>query len=286
MQKRTWVVIAVVIAVFFFVVFALISAVCVSVASIAEEGYEKGNIALIDVKGTIISSEQVVEEIRDALENKELKAAILRVESPGGSVAASQEIFEAVQKFKEKKPIVASLGNVAASGGYYVALPVTKIFANPSTITGSIGVRLEHLQLSELLSFAKVKYETLKSGKFKDIASPFREMTQEERELLQSVLDGIHAEFKERVAASRNLKIEDVDKFADGRFFTGSEAKNLGLVDEIGGFSMAIDSVAKLAGIEKPELAKRRKTTKFSEIFDLIGEMKGILIGSQVLVPK
>jgi protease-4 len=180
---------------------------------------------------------------------------ILWIDSPGGSVGASQEILEAVRLLSKEKPVIASMGTVAASGGYYVALGAERILANPGTITGSIGVRMEHINVGRLLDWARIGHETLKSGKYKDMGAIDRPLTPEERRLLEETLKGLHAQFKQAVADFRNLDLSEVDIIADGRIFTGQEAIKLGLVDTIGGFAKAIELAAEMGGIEgEPEL--------------------------------
>lgn len=221
---------------------------------------EKG-VGVVTVEGPILSSKEIIEDIERFRDDEDIASAVVRIESPGGLVAASQEILEAMKELGKKKPVVASMGSVAASGGYYVACGATKIFANPGTITGSIGVRMEHVMIGDLLKWMKIKRETLKSGKFKDLASIDRPLTPEERAILEGVLADIHRQFKEAVAKARNLDLDEVGKIADGRIFTGREAKDLGLVDELGGFTEALRRAGDLGGIKgepKPVYPKRR----------------------------
>lgn len=212
--------------------------------------HEKGNIAVVEVLGGIFDAKPVTEELRDLKKDDQAKAVVLRVDSPGGSVAASQEIFEAVKSLKEAKPVVVSMGTVAASGGYYIAAPANRIVANAGTITGSIGVRLEIMNVEDLLSWARLKAVTLKSGALKDVGSPTRPMTPEEREYLEGILKAMHAQFKKAVAENRGLPIEDVEALADGRVFTGEEALQNKLVDELGSLDRAVKVAADLAGVK------------------------------------
>lgn len=211
---------------------------------------KKGNLALVKVEGTIVTADKTIDQLEEARLDPEIKAVLLRIDSPGGAVAASQEILEEVKKVDAEKPVVVSMGDVAASGGYYIACGARKIFANSGTITGSIGVRMEHLNIKELLNWAKISHETLKSGEFKDIGNPDRPMTKEERALLQSVLGNLHDQFKTAVAEARHLTKEKVDKLADGRIYSGEQAKELGLVDELGGLSVAMKATAELGKIK------------------------------------
>ena len=226
----------------------------------------KGKVGVVTVDGPIVSADVAVKRLDRFRTDDSIRSVILRIESPGGSVAASQEILEAVRKLAGKKPVVASMGNVAASGGYYIACGATRVLANPGTITGSIGVRMEHVMLADLLQLIRVKHETLKSGKFKDIGSFDRPITPEEREILQGMLDDIHQQFKEEVAKSRGLTAEQVDSIADGRIYSGRQAKQLGLVDELGGLPDAIAVAGKLGGIKgDPKLVYPEKRNRLVE---------------------
>jgi len=207
-------------------------------------------VAVVEVTGIIMDSREVMEELRRFLDDSSITAVVLRVDSPGGVVGAAQEIYEQVAALAAKKPVVVSMGSVAASGGYYIACPAQKIFANPGTITGSIGVIMEFTNLEELMKWLKVKPEVVKSGRFKDIGSPYHPMTPEEQAFLQAFVDDAHRQFEEAVAKGRKLPMEEVRRLADGRIFTGAQAKELGLVDELGGIWAAIDRAAKLGGIE------------------------------------
>lgn len=230
-------------------------------------------IGVVTVEGPIVSADENVEEIEDFRKDDDIKAVVLRIESPGGSVAASQEILEAVSKLNEKKPVVASMGSVAASGGYYVACGSGKILANPGTITGSIGVKMEHIMVGDLLKLARVRHETLKSGRFKDMASVDRPMTKEERDIFQDMLKDIHLQFKEAVAKARGLDMQRVEEISDGRVYTGRQALALGLVDELGGFTEAVKQAAKMGNITgEPKLVYPKKRYRLIErIFESAG---------------
>jgi protease-4 len=183
-------------------------------------------------------------------------------------VGPSQEIHREIVKVKEKKKIVTSMGSVAASGGYYIACASDLIVANPGTITGSIGVIMEFTNIEELFRKIGIKGVVLKSGEHKDIGSPFREMTPEEKRLIQEVIDNVHQQFIKAVAQGRKLDYSKVTQIADGRIMTGEQAKQLGLVDQIGNLDDAIDATAKLVGIEgKPDILYPKK--KFS-IWELL----------------
>jgi protease-4 len=225
-------------------------------------------IAIVEIRGVIAQSSGIIDEIHQYLEDDGVKAIILRIDSPGGGVGPSQEIHREVVKVKEKKKIVTSMGSVAASGGYYIACASDLIVANPGTITGSIGVLMEFTNIEELFKKIGIKGVVLKSGELKDIGSPFREMTPEEKRLIQEVIDNVHQQFIKAVAEGRKMDRLKVTQIADGRILTGEQAKQLGLVDQIGNLDDAIDATAKLVGIEgKPDILYPKR--KFS-IWELL----------------
>jgi len=206
-------------------------------------------IGVVSIRGIITDSRGVVEQIKKYRKDSRVKAIILRIDSPGGGTAASQEIYREVQRTIPGKKVVASMGNVAASGGYYVALAANKIVANPATLTGSIGVIMELSNFKELLSKIGVSREVVKSGPYKDIGSPVREMKPEERRLLEEVIQNVHHQFIEVVVKGRRISREQVEKIADGRIFTGEQAKALGLIDELGSFEDAVELTKKMVGL-------------------------------------
>jgi len=215
---------------------------------------------VVEVTGVISNSREVIRGIKSFTEDSGVKAIILRVESPGGGVGAAQEIYREVIKAKREKRVVASLGGVAASGGYYVACGADKIVANPGTITGSIGVVMQFANVEELLEKIGYKGYVLKSGPHKDIGSPFREMTTDEKVLLQEVIDTVHKQFVKTVADARKLPTERVMAIADGRIFSGEQALALGLVDKLGNLEDTIELAATIAGIKgKPHVIYARK---------------------------
>ncbi len=216
-------------------------------------------LALIRIEGPILDSKDTVDEIKEYVKDNSIKAIVLRVDSPGGAVAPSQEIYEEVKKAVAKKQVVVSMGSLAASGGYYISAPATKIIANPGTLTGSIGVIMEVPNVEGLMNKIGIKTEVIKSGKHKDIASAFRSMGKEERKLLQGVMDNVHEQFIKAVAEGRKIKLEELRKIADGRIFTGEQAKANGLVDELGTLEDAIATAATLAGLkEEPEVVSKK----------------------------
>ena len=222
-------------------------------------------IAVIEIRGLITQSSGVIEDLHQYAEDEGVKAIILRIDSPGGGVGPSQEIYREIMKIKSnnKKKMVTSMGSVAASGGYYIASACDLIVANPGTITGSIGVLMEFTNIEELFKKIGIKGVVLKSGEHKDVGSPFREMTPEEKKLIQSVIDNVHQQFIQAVADGRKMDRLKVAQVADGRILTGEQAKQLGLVDQLGNLQDAIDTAAKMVGIEgKPVVLYPKK--KFS----------------------
>jgi protease-4 len=228
----------------------------------------KDKIVVISIQGVLAGSGDTIEQFERFEDNEEVKALVLRIDSPGGTVVAAQEIYSEIKKLRENKVVLASMGNVAASGGYYVACAAQEIVANPGTITGSIGVISEHPNIEQLMKKVGLKSEVLKGGRFKDLGNPTREMTEEERGLLQELVDDIHRQFVRDVALGRGMSIEEIAPLADGRIFTGEQAKEKGLVDRLGNLQDALDRAAELAGIKgKPEIlypeTKRKKIWEY-----------------------
>jgi protease-4 len=211
-------------------------------------------IGVIEVTGVISSATEILEDLHDFREDSAIKAIVLRIDSPGGSVAPSQEIHDAVKKTAAIKPVVVSMGSVAASGGYYIAVAGQQIVANPGTMTGSIGVLMEFANYEELLKKIGWQNTVVKSGRFKDIGSPNRPMSDADRQLLQTMIDDVQSQFVSAVAEGRNLSLEKVREVADGRIMTGRQALAAGLVDKLGGLETAIDLAAELAGIDDPKV--------------------------------
>ncbi len=212
-------------------------------------------IGVVRVRGVIAEPGPVIHELDEFSRDDSIRAIIVRINSPGGGVAAAQEIYDTLVRIRKKKRVVVSMGTVAASGGYYIACGADKIVAEPGTITGSIGVIMEFFDVGDLLKWAKVKSEVVKSGKFKDIGSPFRAMKPDEKAYLQSVIDDVLKQFKKVVSENRHIPMSKIDKIADGRVFAGDQALKLGLIDELGGLHTAEKLAAKLSGIKgKPTL--------------------------------
>jgi len=252
---------------------------------LSEGGWIGGDkVAVIRIEGIILDSRETIEELRHYRDNPSVKAIVLRIDSPGGAVVPSQEIFAEVRKTKAegKIKVVTSMGNVAASGGYYIAAATDRIVANPGTLTGSIGVIMELANVKGLLEKFGVQSVVIKSGRHKDMASPFRAMTPEDRALLQTVLDDVHAQFIDAVATGRSLQLEQVKTLADGRIFTGKQAQTVNLVDELGDLHDAIQLAARLVGISgEPRVIETHKRFSWRDL------LQGLYSGSIApLVPS
>src|SRR6184192_1537519 len=252
---------------------------------LSEGGWIGGDkVAVIRIEGIILDSRETIEELRHYRDNPSVKAIVLRIDSPGGAVVPSQEIFAEVRKTRAdgKIKLVTSMGNVAASGGYYIAAATDRIVANPGTLTGSIGVIMELANVKGLLEKVGVQSVVIKSGRHKDMASPFRAMTPEDRALLQTVLDDVHAQFIDAVATGRSLQLEQVKTLADGRIFTGKQAQTVNLVDELGDLHDAIQLAARLVGISgEPRVIETRKRFSWRDL------LQGLYSGSIApLVPS
>jgi protease-4 len=232
-------------------------------------------IAVVRIEGMISESEPVIEILNRFGEDDSVKAMVLRIDSPGGAVGPTQEIYQSVQRWNQTKKILASMGSMATSGGYYVACGAERIFANPGSITGSIGVVVHFANLQELFDKIGVKGQVIKSGVHKDMGSPYRELTSEEKRLLQGVVDDVHQQFIEAVAESRQLPVDHIRSLADGRIFSGRQAMELGLVDELGGLQEAIRVAARMGGIQ----GEPRVVTEPREGFSLLDLLLGRFLG-------
>lgn len=244
-----------------------------------------------DIIGGVAGSDSIMSNIRDAADDPSVKAVVLKINSPGGSVGATQEIYREIKKLKETgKPVVASMGETAASGGYWLSTAADKIYANSGTLTGSIGVIMQTPNLEELYEKLGMEFDVIKSGPHKDIGSTSREMTQEERAILQGIVDEIFAEFINVVAEGRDLPREEVEKLATGRIFTGKQAKDVKLVDEIGNYYDAVRGAAAMAGIEgEPEIVMFGDTSVFASLFRSKGNLSEMIyrfLGLESLRPQ
>ena len=205
-------------------------------------------VGVVSVNGIIHDSMEITEQLDDFGRDDSIVAVVLRIDSPGGGVAASQEIYDAVIELKKKKKVVASMGSVAASGGLLIACAADKIVANAGTITGSISAIMQFANIEELLKKIGLKSSVVKSGKYKDIGSPLRDMTPEERKIIQDLIDDIYNQFVDVIVRDRNIPRKQVVAIADGRVFTGRQAKEYGLVDYLGDMGSAAKLASQLAG--------------------------------------
>jgi protease-4 len=245
-----------------FLIFFALTLYALIVYSIGEDesidfSFGGSKIAVVDITGTILDAKPVVDQLKKFGDNDSIKAILLRIDSPGGGVAASQEIYSEVLRVRERKNkiVVASMASTGASGAYYIACACNKIVANPGTVTGSIGVIAEWYNYGELVKWAKLKSVVFKSGEFKDAPSPVRELTENERKYLQNLIDDLYSQFAMAVAKGRKMDLAAVKTLADGRVYTGLDAKEKKLIDEIGTFHDAVDMTAKLANISgEPKL--------------------------------
>lgn len=239
-------------------------------------------VGVVTIEGVIRNSQEISRQLDDYGKDGSIKAVVIRIDSPGGGVTPSQEIHDAVLAVKTKKKVVASMGSVAASGGYMIACAADRIVANPGTITGSISAMMHFANVQELLRKIGLKSSVVKSGRFKDIGSPTRPMTEDERALIQSLVDDTYEQFLDIVAKGRRIPMEDLRRMADGRLFTGKQAQKLGLVDELGDLRHAVRLAGSLSGIEgEPAVVypAKKKLTFWDLILQqaitaLVGELK------------
>ena len=234
-------------------------------------------IGVIDVEGVILDPRTVVKQLREFRRDDSIRAIILHVNTPGGGAAASQEIYSEVRRIRDekKKKIVASVETLGASGGYYISAATEKIYADPASIVGSIGVISQWVNYEDLLKWAKLKDVTFKAGALKDTGNPARPMTPEEKAYFQSLINDMHGQFISAVAEGRKLKMDDVKKLADGRVWTGQQALPLKLVDQIGDFRVAVEETAKAVGIKgEPTLVhpEKERRTALDLIFGDVSE--------------
>jgi protease-4 len=244
--------------------FVLLAAILIAIALMvspdeATEFSFSDRIQVVDIEGELVQSAPILEQLKRYEDSNSIKAILLNIDSPGGGVAVSQEIYAELRRLREKKDktIVAYLSSTGASGAYYVSCAANKIVANPGTIVGSIGVIAEWVSYAELLEWAKLKEIVFKTGEFKDTGSPTRPLTENERKYFQGLIDDMYVQFLEAVSSGRKLDLQEVRSIADGRVFTGRDAKERKLIDEIGNFQDAVDLTAKLSGISgKPRLLR------------------------------
>ncbi len=249
-KKKAWIVILSVI----------VLAIIVSVIARRLQGPSGDRIGVVEIEGVISGSKDVMDNIVEFKEDPSIKGVILRINSPGGGVGPTQEIYREVVKLKEKKKVYVSMGTTCASGGYYIASAGQRLYANPSTITGSIGVIMQLMTVEDVLKKIGLKSNTIKAGEYKDTGSPFRPMTPGERAYMDGIVTNIYDQFAKDVAAGRKMDVEAVKKLAEGRIYTGTMAKEAGLVDAIGNFYDTVDAMKADLGIKtKPVLVYPEK---------------------------
>ena len=242
-------------------------------------------VAVVELEGLIAETDDLVRELRHHRDNPSVRAVVIRINSPGGVVGPTQEVHDALLRLREAgKPVVASLGSVAASGGYYVAVAADQIFANPGSLTGSIGVIMQMANVDALMKKVGVDYVVVKAGQFKDLGNFSRPMTPEERRVIQSLLDDVHGQFIEAVAKGRKLDRSAVVQFADGRVFSGTQALKLKMIDSLGGLEEAIDAAAKLAKLPTPPAVERPK--RHFSLIDLVRNELGLTVPSLLMSPR
>jgi protease IV len=242
------------------------------------------HIGVVQIEGVIRDAQEISRQLDAFGKDNSIKAVVIRIDSPGGGVAPAQEIYDAVLAVKKKKKVVASMGSVAASGGYLIACAADRIVANPGTVTGSISAIMHFANAEELLKKIGLKSSVVKSGRFKDIGTPTRSMTEDEKALIQSLVNDTYDQFLDIVAKGRRMSKEDLRRIADGRLFTGRQAQKLGLVDELGDLSFAIRLAGTLSGIKgEPDAIYpgKKKSTLWEMILQqaaisLVGEFKKV----------
>jgi protease IV len=247
-------------------------------------------VALVEVEGLIVDAQPVVRQLEEHVEDASIRAIVVRVESPGGVVGPSQEIHDAIARVREKgKVVVVSMGALAASGGYYLAVAADHIVANPGTLTGSIGVLIQLAEFEGLLKKVGIHFEVVKAGRHKDVGNFARPMTPEERAILQTLLDDMYDQFVTAVAKGRRLERAAVLELADGRVYSGRRAKELGLVDSLGGLEDAVRVAGTLAGIAgKPHLVRPRRLFRWADLAEWAGNrtaLGALLAGRAALAP-
>lgn len=240
------------------------------------DGLTSGDrFAVLRVEGIILNNKAALKWLDRLSRDSSVKGVLVRVDSPGGGAAASQELHDALVTLQKTKPVVAYMGTVAASGGLMVAVAAKTVVANPSAVTGSIGVKMDIPQVQGLMQKLGVGQETLTTGKYKDAGSPFKAMSEQERTYLQGVLQDMHSQFVNLVAQSRHISRDKVESIADGRIFTGREAVSLKLVDAVGGQDLALSLLQKAANVtgRLPLLEQPKESTLWKEVLETVLEV-------------
>lgn len=257
------------------IVFAFFTLNAFNETSQSERKSDKAHIGVIEVEGVIMDAKKTVELLQEAEEDKQIEAIILRVNSPGGAVGPTQEIYEEIVRIDKIKPIYASFGAIAASGGYYIGSATRKIWATPGCLTGSIGVIMDFMDMSKLYEFAKISEQTIKAGRYKDAGHPSRALTQEEKDMLNELIAGVHEQFKNDILKRRKDKIKgDLNEIAQGQIFSGEVAHKLGLVDEMGSLWTAGRQIHKALKLKDDFALKFIKKKKNSGLMDILGSVE------------
>jgi protease-4 len=257
------------------IVFAYFTMNAFNETSLVQKNSNNAHIGVITVDGVIMDSKNTVELLQAAEEDKQIQAIILRIDSPGGAVGPTQEIYEEIQRIDKKKPIYASFGSIAASGGYYIGAATRKIWANPGTLTGSIGVIMEFMDLSKLYEFAKVSPQTVKAGRYKDAGNPSRSLTTEEHDMMDKLLAGVHKQFINDILKRRATKIKgDMSELAQGQIYSGESAMEVGLVDAMGSLWTAGRAIHAEMKIKDEFALKFIEKKKKMGFMDLLGSLE------------
>ena len=256
------------------VVFAFVTMNAFNETSSIQKKSNSAHIGVITVEGVIMESKGTIELLQTAEDDKQIQAIILRIDSPGGAVGPTQEIYEEIQRIDKKKPIYASFGSIAASGGYYIGAATRKIWANPGTLTGSIGVIMEFMDLSKLYEFAKVSPQTVKAGRYKDAGNPSRALTQEEKDMMDALIAGVHKQFRDDIMKRRADKIKgDITELAQGQIFSGESAMKVGLVDAMGSLWTAGRAIHAEMKMKDEFALKFMEKKKKMGMFDILGSL-------------
>ncbi|SDN90724.1 protease-4 [Desulfonauticus submarinus] len=247
--------------------------------------FNKSKIGVVYVEGVINNPIPITRWINKLTQRKDIKAILVRINSPGGVVGPSQEIYEALKQARKKKPVIASMGAVAASGGYYVALGAQKIIANPGTLTASIGVKASLTNFKGLLDKLGIKEETITSGKLKNAGTPFRPLTPEEKQYFQELVQDLHSQFVQAVIENRHLPLEKVQKLADGRAMTGVQALKAGLIDDLGGFDHALNLIKKMLKLSSKPILIEGPPKKQPLLSRILG-LENFKLNYQIVGPR
>jgi protease IV len=258
--------------------------VAISIISVSrDEGFSfssgGGKVAIVEISGPISGSEETIRQLKKYEKDSSVKAIVIRIDSPGGQVAPTQEIFDQIIKIKESKiPVVVSISSIAASGGYYIACAGDTIFANPGSLTGSIGAIIDFYTFEGLMGKVGMQHEVVKSGELKDVGNMARAMTEKERAMMQAAINDVYNQFVEAISESRNLEISQVEEIADGSIFTGNQALELGLVDKLGGLEDAIELAGKMGDLgDNPKVI--REYSRRPRLIDYLTEQALSFLG-------